>query len=305
MTRISDLGFQQLLLAGFQRAQSAAEKTQTQLSSGKRANSYGEVGAQATSLLSAEGIVSRASAYEGAAKVALTRLATQESALNSISDSIAGLRARFTTTLATGASSLLLPEVETAAQRIISALNVQLGGVYLFAGTDGSAPPALAASLAEIGAAADTDALFRDAARRRLPVEEGASVDGGATAREIASRLFSELKELANAESVYGPFTDQLTAAQRDFIVAKVAAFDEIAADLNTELSLNGVAQSQAEDARARNVERRDLAETVAAGIEDADIAETIARLNQDRLAVEAAARALAKATELSLLNYI
>jgi flagellar hook-associated protein 3 FlgL len=305
MTRISDLGFQQLLLSGFLKAQEGAQLRQIQISSGKVSHNYGGVGPQTSQLLSAEGVITRATAYEKAANVALTRLQTQEGSLTTIAESVATMRARMTTTLATGSPELLMPEIETAAQRIITALNTQLGGVFLFGGTDGSAKPVTATNLADIGAAADPDDLFLLADRARLSIEEGITVDGGPTAIEVASDLFAELQELANAETVYGPFTGQLTAAQRDFLIQKVAALDAIAANLNSELGLNGVAQSQTEDARVRNTQRRDLAEIVASEIEDIDVAEAIVRLNQDQLAVEAAGRALAQASQLSLLNFI
>ena len=136
-------------------------------------------------------------------------------------------------------------------------------------------------------------------------MEAGATIDGGPLASDIGSRLISEFGELANAEATLGPFQGQLTSAQRDFLVEKVARFDAIAAELITELGLNGVAQSQAEDAVTRGRQARDLAEIVAAEIEDADLAEVVSRLNQDQLAIQASAQALAQATQLSLLNFI
>lgn len=305
MTRISDLGFQQILLSNFQRTQDAAVMRQIQMSSGKIANAYSGIGAGTAQLLNAEGVMTRAEAYERAAVVAGTRLQTQEAALSSVAESVAQMRERFVTTLATGSAELLMPEIERAAQRILSALNTQLGGVYVFGGADGTAAPANAVSLADIGAAADTDALLQGGPRTRLLVEEGGTIDGGATALEIASGLFAELQELANAQSVYGPFQGELTAAQRDFLVEKVARLDAISAGLYAELGLNGVAQAQADDARQRSVDRRDLAEVLASELEDADIAEVVARLSQDQIAIEASARALAQATQLSLLNFI
>lgn len=304
MTRISDIGLQQMLLNGFQRAQGAAQERQIQLATGKVSGSYGGV-SRAAELLSAEGVLARAAAYEGAAKTALARLQMQEAGLTTVADAVALIRERMVQALATGSSELLIPEMETAAQRVISGLNAQIGGVHVFGGTDGSSPPLLAASLADFGAAANTDDLFIDAQRTRLPIEEGVTIDGGATAREIGSALAAELKDLANAQGALGPFSGELTAAQRDFLIDKIARLDQVAADLHQQLGLNGVAQGQAEDARARNVQRRDLAEIVASDIEDADLAEVVARLNQDRLAVEASARALFQARELSLLNYI
>ena len=305
MTRISDLGFQQILLNSFQRAQAGAEARQIQLSTGKVSDRYSGVGIATGQLLSSEGVITRATAYERSAAVAASRLTTQEAAMTSIADSVARLREHFVISIATGGAELLGPNIAAEAQRIIGALNTELGGVYVFGGVDGSVPPVTAASLADIGAAANTDALFIDAARQRLAVEEGTTVDGGATAREIASDLFARLKELANAPASLGAFSGVLTPVQQGFISQKIAELDAISDSLYSELGLNGLAQGQTEDARVRNVQRRDLAEITASALEDADLAEVVARLNQDRIAIEAAAQALSQASELSLLNFL
>lgn len=305
MTRISDLGFQQILLNSFQRAQAGAQERQIQLSTGKVSDRYSGVGVATGQLLSSEGVIERASAYETASALAASRLQTQEASLTTIADSVAALRARFVVALATGGAELLAPEIASEAQRIIGALNTSLGGVYVFGGVDGTVPPVTAQSIADIGAAADTDTLFIDAARQRLAVEEGTTVDSGATAREIASELFAVLKELENAPATLGQFSGALTPAQTSFISQKIAELDAISSSLYSELGLNGLAQGQTEDARVRNTQRRDLAEIVASELEDADLAEVVARLNQDRIAIAASAQALAQASELSLLNFI
>lgn len=303
--RVSDLGLQQLLLQSFQRAQQSAQTHQIQLSTGKKHQTYGGYGADALRLVSAEGVLARASAFENASQIGLTRLQTQEASLSIIAETVGDTRAGFVRTLVTGAAELLLPELEAAAQRILSALNTQVGGVYLFGGDDGTVPPVAAQSLDDIANAGPIDALFTEGARTTLAVEEGVRIDGGPLASEIARDLLIDLQELANAESTLGAFQGELTAAQRDFIVEKSARFAAIAEDLNQILGLNAVAQGQAADAAERNRQRRDMAEVVAADIEDVDIAEALARLNQDQLAIEAAARSLAQASELSLLNFL
>jgi flagellar hook-associated protein 3 FlgL len=305
MTRISDLGFQQILLTSFQRAQSGAEARQAQLASGKVSDRYSGVGVRTEQLLDSEGVLTRATAYERAANVAASRLQVQEAGLQTIADSLARLRDRFVTALATGSAELIAPELATEAQRILSALNTETGGVYVFGGTDGAAPPVDARSIDDLVAAADVDDLFGTADRVRLPVEEGTTVDGGATAREIASGILASLKEIAEAPGTLGAFSGQLTAAQAAFVVDQVAAFDALSAALLDHQGTNGIAQGQAEAAEGRNVQRRNLAEIVASEIEDVDLAEVIARLDQDRLAIEAAAQALAQSRELSLLNFL
>lgn len=305
MTRISDLGFQQILLSSFQRAQSGAQARQIQLSTGKISDRYSGIGAGVGQLLSSEGVIERAAAFEKADAIAASRLQIQEASLTTIADSVARLREQFVVALSSGNADLLAPQIATEAQRIIAALNTETGGVFVFGGVDGSVPPVAAQSLSDIGAASNTDALFVTAARQQLAVEEGTVVDGGATAIEIASDLFATLKELANAPTMLGAFSGQLTAAQTAFVTQKISDLDRITDGLYQELGLNGLAQGQTEEARVRNIQRRDLAEIVASQLEDADLAEVVARLNQDRIAIEAAAQALSKASELSLLNYL
>lgn len=305
MTRISDLGFQQILLSSFQRAQDAAQTRQVQLASGKVSDRYSGVGARTEQLLSAEGVFNRATAYEKAAGVAASRLQVQEAGLDTIADSLARLRSRFVTALSTGSAELVTTELATEAQRILSALNTETGGVYVFGGANGAVPPVNARTIDDIAAAADTDALFVLADRTRLPVEEGTTIDGGATADEIAGDILAQLKEIADAPATLGPFSGQLTDAQAAFLVDKVREFDVLSAALVIHQGANGVAQRQADAAVDRNVQRRNLAEIVASEIEDVDLAEVIARLDQDRLAIEAAAQALAQSRELSLLNFL
>lgn len=305
MTRISDLGFQQILLSSFQRAQDAAETRQIQLASGKVSDRYSGVGVRTEQLLDSEGVFTRATAYETAANVAASRLQVQEAGLETIGDSLARLRSRFVTALATGSAELITTELATEAQRILSALNTETGGVYVFGGTDGAVPPVDARTIDDLVAAADVDDLFVTASRARLPVEEGTTVDGGATAQEIASDILASLKEIAEAPGTLGAFSGQLTSAQAAFIAGKVAEFDALSAAHVEHQGANGVAQRQADAAVDRNVQRRNLAEIVSSEIEDVDLAEVVARLNQDRLAIEAAAQALAQSRELSLLNFL
>lgn len=305
MTRISDLGFQQILLNSFQRAQAGAEQRQIQLSTGKISDRYSGIGVATGQLLSSESVINRATAYEKSAAIAASRLQTQEAAMTTITESVAALRQQFVVALASGGAEQLGPQIATQAQRIIGALNTEFGGVYVFGGVDGTVPPVTAQSISDIGAAGNTDALFVDAARQRLAVEEGTTVDGGATALEIGSDLFAVLKDLANAPAALGPFSGSLTQAQASFISGKIAELDAISDNLYNELGLNGIAQGQTEDARVRNVQRRDLAEIIASELEDADLAEVVARLNQDRIAIEAAGQALSQASKLSLLNFL
>ena len=301
MTRISEIALQQALLSGFQRAQDAGQARQIQLATGKVSNLYSGIGAETTRLLSAEGVVTRTTAFDSAANAALSRLQAQEGALQSLSETVAQLRSTLVASLANGTGDAIAFEAETGALRTLSALNAEAGGVFLFGGTDGTAPPVNASTLADLGAATNTDDLFAGGERARLAVEAGVAVDGGPLAREVGADIAGLLGDIADAGSFSGP----LDASQRSFLSTQVAELERIADALIVEQGLNGVAQSQTVGAIDRGVRARDLAEVVAAEIEDADIAEVVSRLNQDQLAIQAAAQALSQASQLSLLNFL
>ena len=302
---VSELGLQQILLQGFQRAQEGGEIRQIQLASGKKFQTYGEYGADTLRLVSSEGVFARATAYENAAKIAATRLEIQASNITSIGETVEGLRQNFVRTMATGGAELILPELEAAAQRILTALNTQVGGVYIFGGGDGTVPPVDARSLSDLAGAGSIDALFQEGDRLRLAIEEGVNIDGGPRASDIARDLLIELQDLANAQATLGPFQGELTNAQRLFIMDKLTELAGAVDRLNQELGLNAGAQGQADEAVRNNRQRRDYAEIIVSEIEDVDIAEVIARLNQDQIAIQASAQALSQASQLSLLNFI
>lgn len=305
MTTISTLGLQQTLLSGFQNAQSSAQERQIQLSTGQRADTYGEIGIRTPQLLSAESVVTRASAFENAASAATSRLQIQEGALNSLATVAADLRQAFIAVLANGSGEVLQPQAETAAVQTLSALNTQSGGVFLFDGRDGTNAPVSASTLADLQASSDAASVFGGGERARLTVEQGLTVDGGPLASEIGSDFIGVLKDFADAPATIGAFNGPITDAQRRFLVEAVGRLETVSNALNTELGLNGVAQAETQAASLRQSSARDLAELTVSDIEDADLAEVIARLNQDQLAIQASAQALAAATQLSLLNFL
>jgi flagellar hook-associated protein 3 FlgL len=305
MPRISDLGLQNILLANFQRAQGGAAERQTQLSSGKVSDRYSGIGPGTRALLSSEGVLARANAFSAATGAAASRLQIQESSMQALADSIGRLRGQLIETLATGGGELIAGGLAAEAQRVLASLNTESGGVYVFGGVDGASAPVAARSIADIIAAPDAVSLFQTTARSSLYIEDGVSVDGGPTAREIGVDVIEALRSLGVAPQSLGAFQGAPTAQQAQFITGMIAELDRISSAIYTEMGMNGLAQGAVAEAAQRTSQQRDLAEIVASEIEDVDIAEVVARLNLDRTAIEASARALAQASELSLLNYL
>lgn len=304
MTQISDIGLQQILLNSFQQAEEGSQTRQVQLATGKVSSDFAGLGAQTTRLLSAESVFARATAFEGAASAAGSRLQIQETGLNEIASAVESLRADIVRALSTGASELLPITFSAVADRVISSLNIDVSGVFVFGGADGEQPPAALGAARDL-ASADLSSIFPATERTQLIVEQGLSLDGGATAAEIGADALSVLQSLLNAETTTGPLSGALTNDQQAFFRDILGQLQGVTETLTRELSVNGLAQSEAARAEERQVQRQNLAEIVAGEIENVDIAEVVTRLEQDRIAIEAAARALSTTSELSLLNFL
>lgn len=302
---VSELGLQQILLQGFQSARDSAEVSQIRLSTGDQFQTYSEFGAEAVSLLSAESIVSRANAFGRASEIAQTRSGLIGESLGQITESVLAIQDAITRTLATGSAELLTPDIANETQRIISALNVEFGGVFLFGGSNGEVPPVAANSLTELSRLSENGFAFDEGTPISIAIEEGVSVTGGPVASQVATELFSALDDFARITDTLGEFSGNLSTEQLDFAIAFRQRLDGVFDGVSQQVGLNAVSQNVTAEAVTRNQQRQDFAEIVAADIENTDIAAAIAQLNQDQLAIEASAQALAQATQLSLLNFI
>lgn len=302
---ISELGLQQTLLQGFQSAQESAQVSQVRIATGDQFQRFSEFGADTLSLLSAESIVERSGAFVDASQIAQSRQELIGGSLSEVASSLEDIRAGITRALATGASELLSPEVATETQRIISSLNIEFGGVFLFGGVNGAERPVDITSLSDLNRDGDLNDIFNEGARTSFAIEEGVILDGGPIASEVATPIFEILQEFENAPETLGRFEGILTDEQSRFVTDLSQRLATVIDGVFGLIGENAIAQNAAAEAVARNQQRSDFAEIVAADIENADIAAAIARLNQDQLAIEASAQTLAQVSQLSLLNFI
>lgn len=306
MTEISDLGLQRILLAGFQQADDAAAARQIQIATGAESQRFSGLTGDPRRLLDADGVFARATAFGTAADVAGSFLQIQEAALGEVAGAASDLRAGLVRALANGSGDFVALDAEISANRALSALNASAGDRFAFGGVSGigDAPPVAAGDAGEL-VATDPDDLFAASERARLPVAPGVDVDGGPTAAEAGDALLGTLRSILAPPASIGAFDGPLTDAQRDFLVDAVDQVDAAFANLNELQGRNGIAQAEAARAAELQAQQRDLAVIVAAEIESVDLAAAIAGLNQDRLAIEASAQALATASQLSLLNFL
>ncbi len=122
---------------------SQLQQASQEVSTGLKADIYGDLGGQAVQSLTLQGQLDRTNAFISANKF----LATKLDAISTATTQVQGLAQSMMTqmignadTPAVGASTLQV-QARAALDQITSALNVSLGGEYLFSGTSSDRPP--------------------------------------------------------------------------------------------------------------------------------------------------------------------
>lgn len=307
MTRIATLAQQQALLAELLNTNARTFKTQLQVSTGKVGHTYKDIAKDAGVLLSAKRVETRIVQYQKMVLELGGRLENQNLQLEQIASSAAQLRQNVLDALSLSSGAGLMEAVEGVFRQALSVLNAQVDGSYIFAGSRVSDKPANIASLADLMAAASASDIFtNDQQRRGVEVDTGQVIDYTFLADEIGLPLMTLIKDIADFNAgPDGPFSDQLTAQQQQFLQGLLPALKTVAQDLNNIVARNGQYQQQVASVTEVHEQSAVFIKGFISDIEDVDMAEAVSRLNQDRVASEAATYILAQLQSISLLNFL
>ncbi len=273
-----------------------AEK-QTQEASGLVSSDYGGLGTDAGKLVDLEVSLSRAQAYADAATQATKRVEVMYSATGSIVDAL--IDARTTLSSASVDTEDLVAVQETAAsllEEVVSLLNTQYEGRYLFAGTDTlEAPVDLSGYTAVDADTADTGYYGGDSTIISVKVDADRTVSYGVTAdNEAFEKTIRVLSLIADSDTL----TDGDLETLSNLLVE---AQDEVIA-VQSGLSL---AAASLENAAAEQEDFVSIAETSIDDLRSADLAEVAVAVAQYETQLEASYAAVGKLSSVSLLDYL
>ncbi|MEM1103282.1 MAG: flagellin [Pseudomonadota bacterium] len=307
MTRVPDYASQQSLLLDFMRTQRQSFETQQQISSGKVSDDYKGIGPDVSVLVSAKAAETQADNYVQVGGQVTQKLEIQNLQLEAIAQQAVDLRQAASEAVANNSGVALMEQLEGFTRAAINALNTEVNGVRIFAGSRTDTPPVNISTLDDLEAAgAVADVFDNDDLRPATRLGDNEVIEYGFLAEEIGTELFESLKRIADYNAgPNGPFSAELTGAQATFLQGELNALSDLTDNVNVAVARNGVHFNSVEQAVDIATKQRDLMTLVVADIEDVDLAEAATRLNQDQVAMEATARVLADATNLSLLNFI
>lgn len=307
MTRIATNISNQISLQELLRNQSDLLDAQKQVASGKKSQDLKGLAPQLGSLSAAHTLAARTESFLQAGKEVGGRLAAQDLALNEVAGSADDLRQAVIDAIALNSGATIVQQLEAVFDRARNGLNQSFAGRPLFGGSKVDAPPVNITDLNALGAAVAVSDVFSNTnVKPTARIDEGNPVEIGFLADDVGTELMTIIKTIKDFnDGAFGPFSAQLTAAQKTFLESTLAGISTAADNLNTTVGKNGLLQSRVESAQSRAEDQQFLLTSVIGEFEDADLAEAATRLQQAQTAVEASARTFSLLSDLSLLNFL
>ena len=307
VTRIGSFSQSQSLLLELTRQNAKVFRSQEQVATGKVADNFKDIAADAGVLLTAKKVESRTQQFQNNITELNTRVEVQNIQLTRIEDVAAELRQDVLDAISLESGAALTEKINSAFQQVLNTLNAQFDDRYIFGGTQSDQAPVNISTIDDLVAAASVSDVFdNNQLRQSVPIDEGQNITIGFLADQLGTDFLQVIKDLATFDaSASGPFGEQLTAAQRSFLESQLAPLSAAHEELINRTSENGLLSNQLESARERHDSTIISLQQFISDIEDVDLAEAVTRLNQDQIAVQASAKILADLGDLTLLNFL
>lgn len=308
MTRVSDLSQSQILITELNRANAGLNKTQFQIASGKKAQYFKEIAEQAGVLLSAKRVVDRNGHYAQTVTELKQKLEQQNLGLGQIETAAKDLRQTVIDAIANDSGLAFMDNINAVFQGALAALNTKIDGQHLFAGTRTDVPPLNVSSLDDLSAAPTIASIFENnGVKAAVTVDEGVEVEYGMLASDLGTQLMSALQAIKqfNDTNPDGPIDGPLTAGQRAFLDGQIANLKTVAEGVTGLVAQNGVVQKRVDAIETHLSDIKIATQQFISDIEDVDLPSALTRIQQDQVAVQAAARMAATLGQLSLMNFL
>ena len=291
------------LLAAQERHQQAGNRVATQ-KNGDDLKDY----ARSSELLTAMRTVqTRVGAFQDQNKLLADKLSTQDTALVRVAEAAKSVRQIFSEAIASGRVDTLVEDVQAQLSDAVEGMNARYGGKYLFAGGQVDTRPVTATTLAQLTAGPPIASFFQnDQFQVTAKLDEATTVNTGFLADDIGTLMLQAFQAFqAFQQGPNGPFTGQMTDAQRVFLEGQLDDWDTVRADVTNLAARNGTNQKRLDTIAADLESRQNQLAGMLGDITDADMAQAAADLQTAQLSVQSAAYVFQSLKESSLLNVL
>ncbi|WP_374654148.1 flagellin [Phenylobacterium sp.] len=307
MYRVTTNGNYNLVLSNIMLAQQKQMDAGNKVATQKNGSNLKEYARNAEMLTAMRSVESKLGGYLDQNKLIADKLTTQDFALTQLKDAAAGAKQAIEEAIATGRTDTLMQEIEAQFRNSVSAMNSRYGGKYLFAGGKIDTQPVTADSLTDLTdplTPAISDFFQNDDFITEHKVDEATTVKTGLLADKIGTPLMAAFKAMqAFEESGSGPFTGNLSDAQRSFLESQLAVWDTVSSDIVDVTARNGMVQARVDNVKEDLVSRQNSLKGMIGDIVDADMPTASVELEKATIALQASTQVFITLRDSSLLN--
>jgi len=291
------------LLAAQQRQLDAGQRVATQRN-GVNLKDYARDAELLTGMRTLE---SRLEVYQEQNNFIAEKLAQQDTSLKRVAEAAQSVRQIIAEALASDRVDTLIEDINAQLRNAVEAMNGRYGGKYLFAGGQVDTRPVTATSMADLTAGPPIASFFlNDDFKATAKIDEATSITTGLLAEEIGTDMLTAFRDMqAFHEGASGPFTGQMTQAQRTFLEGQMAVWEDVRMDVTTITAQNGLQQKRVETVSEDLTARQNTLAGMIGNITDADMAQAAAALQQAQLSVQSAAYVFQTLAQSSLINLL
>ena len=197
MDRVSTSQIPQASLADLSKAQRAVVEAARQSSAQTKSVDLKGYGRQAQTLISAQRLASRTSGFISTGSELTARMNIQDLALGKTADVVSKLKHELFQNLSLESGEGVRAQIEEAFSVIKDAMNINLGGRYLFGGVLNDRPPVIATDLTSLANSPLSSAMETGADPQTMRIEEGRTVKAGVVADDVITQVMACLQRLA------------------------------------------------------------------------------------------------------------
>ncbi len=278
----------QTLSANIESSLETLNTTQSQISSGKKIQTFSDDPAGASQALSVRSALGDNAQFQRNAAAATSFLSASEGALSSATSVLQSARqiavAGANSTQTPDSLAALGDQVDGAIQQLTQAANTQAGGRYLFGGTKTTTPPYDATQTYQGNTGAINSALGPNASVQ-------INTDGAAAIGPALTALQSLKTHLAAGDAAA--------------VSGDIGAVDTALSALNTASATAGAKANQATAATQQLTRAQSDYQTSLSGLEDVDLASAYVQLQSATNVYQASLSTTAKAFQYSLSDYL
>ena len=289
-------------------AQGRQQSANDQVSTQKVATDLAGYGRTSEIIASYQSSLSRTNAYIDVTQTVSDRLNSQDLAITTTSDAVSSAKDSIMGSLASASGTTLMLDLQGSFSAALSGLNYRHNGQYLFNGGNDNAAPVSITSLSQLaGVTAASDVFTNGTVKKSSQIDNGTTIQTGMLASDLGGQLMDLYKQVQdyNDDPATGPFSDQLTDAQKDFLTTKSQEFGALYDQMLQQGAYNGTLQKQVSNTQASLQGQADSMSQLVDDRTSVDMAQAYSNLQQAQVAVQASAQVLANLNQTSLLNLL